>query len=160
MCSLDDIKKQNKDDHQAIMSEIGLIKEKVNSAGSFSRTMKWGIGLAVLIIMYLLKVGNNYQEKSYQLVVESEGAKIEAYKMIDSINTKMNAFVGNSIMDTLQGVRKDIHQFYTGEWVEEKTWTKQVYDNEIHPNTVARKRGELLLKDHELRISKLERELQ
>lgn len=160
MQSLSDLKQQNTKDHDAIMGKMKLIEEKVNSAGSFSRTMKWAIGISIMIIMYLLKVGNDYQAKSYNLILESESAKIGAYKMIDSINHKMDIFTGTAIMDTLLKVKKDIHLFYVGEWMEETQFTRDVYNNEIHPNTIARRKGQLILKDHEFRIKKLENKLQ
>jgi hypothetical protein len=128
----------------------------LDSASGFSKTQKILLSIAATLIIFFSGLSANYQREAVKQAKSGAQAKVDAYKAIDDINKKMDAFTGTAIMDTLIGVRRDIHNFYIGEWQDEVNKTNKMYQNEIKINTKARKRGSVILKDHEFRISKLE----
>jgi len=183
MCTIDELEKRivesnnhNVSQHIEIHRELNNVKEgllgvqvgmgklegKVTSAGGFSKTQKVLLSIAGVIIITLLGIMANYQREFTNIIKSTEAEKTEAYKTVIDINNKMkiindkmDAFTGTAILDTLEGIRTDIHTFYIEEWDNETKFTKKL-EKDVKNNTKARLRGETLLKDHELRIKSLE----
>lgn len=148
----------------ATKSDIEELKPKIEANRVISGSYKTWITVLVAILALMGTLTAVFMGFSYSDSHKSMDEQIKLNKILTSINQKIeesNAVAKNfnakSIMDTLVNHWKQEQNFYNNEYLKWRSWTKKVYDSEIHKNTQINKEQEVLLKDHELRIERLEK---
>ena len=148
----------------ATKEDINELKPKIEANSTISGTYKIWITVLLGILALMATLTAVFMGFSYSDSHKSMDEQIKLNKILTSINKKIeesNAVAKNfnakAIMDTLANHWKQEQNFYNNEYLKWRSWTKRVYDREIRNNTQINKEQEVLLKDHELRIERLEK---
>lgn len=142
MCSLEELKRSNEVQHSELRKDIKNI-------GLVNKVLLSVLGVIFLAILFInvsyLKILARYSEKSYNV-------RVETINQVNTLTTEFKTFRDDlnlsvkNLSDTITKIKQDNLLFYNKEYVSQKQWTHDVYDREIHKNTIRSKRNELIIK--------------
>ena len=138
MCTLEELKEQNNKEHTAITESISNIKVaiesaltqikdaviKVESAKSFSTTVKWVAGLLLFIISLSSVMMANYARMTHKAEMEVYNTRMDTFKTMQLVLEKQT-----DCADKMQ-------MMYEKEYLTQVGWTHDIYDSVIRPNEV------------------------
>jgi len=133
MCTLEQLKEQNKAEHESIIQQINLLKPEVKAASNISSTTKWIAGLLLGLITILLGAISIFSAMTYSATAHSKEVEIDSYKTV------------KALQDTIQKHWEIEIKRYVNEIKPQEKWTHRIYQNEIKKNTERSTRNEKII---------------
>ncbi len=117
MCTLEEFKNQNKEEHTQLRMEMRLLQRDVKASIGFSKTVKWVAGLLLVIIIALLSSITYFVRDTNESHKARYATELKTYKAISELS------------DTISDHWDRTMAIYTGSFLPHVLWSKATYDS-------------------------------